>query len=119
MKSILAVVFTLLSFFLLTSAVPAHGPSCEQCDPIPPNNRCDITTSCIRTEPNGQYHCACRAGYQADAPVTDSTTQWRTKFIGQEYRVFVKPGVVCNTLCADSAQGANSCQAITIRPECS
>jgi hypothetical protein len=41
-----------------------HGQTChgntEQCDPHPPNNKCDITTSCIQTEPAGEYHCACR-----------------------------------------------------------
>lgn len=37
-------------------------PSCPvaQCNPSPPQNRCDITTSCIQTQPNRQFHCACR-----------------------------------------------------------
>lgn len=38
---------------------PCHGVS-KQCDPHPPNNKCDITTSCIQTDPSGEYHCACR-----------------------------------------------------------
>ena len=64
MKSIFAVVFTLFSFLLLASAAPNGRPGdyglCEECNPSPPLNKCDITTSCIVTEPSKQYHCACR-----------------------------------------------------------
>lgn len=58
-----AVVFTLLNFFLLASALPNRSPDtglCEQCNPSPPLNRCDTTTSCINVRPDGNYHCACR-----------------------------------------------------------
>ncbi|RPA91484.1 hypothetical protein L873DRAFT_1838653 [Choiromyces venosus 120613-1] len=122
MKSILAVVLTLLNFFLFASAAGGrtdYPPSCEQCDPLPPNNHCDITTSCIRTEPTGQYHCACRAGYKAAGSDTDGSLQYRTNFGGQEYRVFVRPGVVCDTLCDEYWLGPQSCAEIPVRPECS
>ncbi|CUS09616.1 unnamed protein product [Tuber aestivum] len=118
MKSILAVVFTLLNILLFASAA-ATPPACEACDPNPNNNKCDITTSCIFTKPNGQLHCACRAGYKANAPNTDSGTHWRTLFAGQEYRVFVRPGVKCDTLCDEWWLGPQSCKEITVRPECS
>ncbi|PWW80265.1 hypothetical protein C7212DRAFT_361220 [Tuber magnatum] len=121
MKSILAVVFTLLNFLLLASAAatPSHGPQCEQCNPNPNYNRCDITTSCIVTKPDGQLHCACRAGYKAAASDSDQSTHYRTLFAGQEYRVFVRPGVACDTLCNSWWMGPQSCQEITVRPECS
>lgn len=65
MKSIFAAVFTLLNFLLLASAAATPdgrtpSGSCQQCDPNPNNNKCDITTSCITTKPSGQLHCACR-----------------------------------------------------------
>lgn len=44
--------------------------------------------------------------------------QYRLHFGGQEYRVFVRPGVVCNTLCPDWTQGAFSCQNVPIHDEC-
>jgi len=74
-------------------------PLCSTCNPIPGLNHCDITTSCITTEPSGHTQCACRAGYRANALGSQVALQWRIPFPGQEYRVFVAPGVPCDTLC--------------------
>ncbi|KAI5803824.1 hypothetical protein EDC01DRAFT_716167 [Geopyxis carbonaria] len=117
--SILAVVF---SSALMASATPLSPPlqcSVAQCDPNPLNNKCHITTSCINTQPNGQLHCACRAGYKAAAANYDSSKHYRTLFAGQEYRVFVKPGVKCDTLCDKYWLGPKSCEEVKIKPECS
>lgn len=64
---------------------------CTMCNPSPLENKCDITTSCIATQPGGQTMCACRAGYKAN-PGYDASqlAEWRLPFEGQETRVFVK-----------------------------
>ncbi|PUU75088.1 hypothetical protein B9Z19DRAFT_1091130 [Tuber borchii] len=120
MKSIFGVVFTLLSFLLLASGTPTPDRTpvgyCEQCDPHPPNNKCDITTSCINTLPSYQLHCACRAGYKSSS--SDPNDQYLLPFAGQGYRVFVRPGVVCNTLCDNWQDSSIACKEVTLRPEC-
>ncbi|KAL7275681.1 hypothetical protein RUND412_001368 [Rhizina undulata] len=115
------VAFFFALFFTAATASPAaaYTPPCATCLVNPTANSCDITTSCIQTQPNGQYHCACRAGYKAAAKDTDSSTHWRTLFAGQEYRVFVKPGTKCDTLCNQWALGPYSCNEVTVRAECS
>jgi cysteine-rich repeat protein len=71
---------------------------CPTCNPIVGLNHCDITTSCITTAP-GQHHCACRAGFKSNALDSQTAIHFRLPFPGQEYRVFVAPGVACDTLC--------------------
>lgn len=94
-------------------------PLCLACDPNPLHNHCDITTSCIETEVVGRPQCACRAGYKANAPNTQVDVHWRLPFPGQEYRVFVAPGVACNTLC-DNPWGApqDICTEVMVVPSC-
>ncbi|TGZ81935.1 hypothetical protein EX30DRAFT_340354 [Ascodesmis nigricans] len=107
----------ILSTFATSLSLP-HCPV-EQCDPNPTNNKCDITTSCIRNSPTGQLHCACRAGYKAAAKDGDTSVHYRTKFAGQEYRVFVKPGTPCDTLCDEWWLGPDSCVEVQVLPHCS
>lgn len=52
------------------------------------------------------------AGYKADAANDDITTHYRSHFDGQEFRVFVKPGVVCDTLCDDWMLGNGACMEV-------
>ncbi|KAF8471759.1 hypothetical protein BDZ91DRAFT_473579 [Kalaharituber pfeilii] len=98
------------------------GNKCEQCDPNPMKNRCDITTSCISTHPGGPTMCACRAGYKAN-PGYDSAdlAQWRLPMAGLETRVFVKPGIICNELCQDWATGGKDgvlCGEVSVKNDC-
>lgn len=106
------------------SADYTYGGSCEVCAPFPGENLCDITTSCTfvygHTGPlPAPLYCACRHGYRADnvAP-GDSDSQWRLDWAGQEGRVFVKPGLACNTLCDDWQLGKDGCKAVAVRDQC-
>ncbi|KAL2121721.1 hypothetical protein VTJ04DRAFT_2176 [Mycothermus thermophilus] len=94
------------------------GGTCQTCDPNPFLNQCTITTSCINTHPYGKYYCACRAGYRADGLAPTNPRQFRLKFIGQEYRVFVAPGIECNTLCTNPFPGPDSCQEVPVGEGC-
>jgi len=89
---------------------------CETCNPNPFFNKCTITTSCIGT-PNNNY-CACRAGYRANKLEPTDKRQFRLKFTGQEYRVFVAPGIECDTLCTNPFPGPDSCQEVPVRADC-
>ncbi|KAF2190041.1 hypothetical protein K469DRAFT_699617 [Zopfia rhizophila CBS 207.26] len=108
----------------MTNAVP--NPFCQQCKPLPNENKCDITTSCTyvwgHPGPNGPYYCACRAGYRATGyKPDDATVQWRLPWYGppsQEGRVFVAPGVKCDTLCDHWELGAKGCQEVQLKKEC-
>lgn len=92
--------------------------TCPQvCNPNPFFNKCHITTSCIGT-PSGSDYCACRAGYRADGLETTDAKQFRLAFPGQEYRVFVAPGVECNTLCTSPFPGPDSCQEVPVQGSC-
>lgn len=99
------------------TAIPSHKTpgKCATCDPNPLNNKCDITTSCITTQPNGNNFCACRAGYRASGLAPTDPRQFRLQFVGQEYRVFVAPGVACNQLCDQPFPGPDSCQEVRVR----
>lgn len=70
-------------------------------------------------------YCACRAGYRATGYAADDwTLQWRLPWYGgngdpsQEGRVFVKPGVECNTLCDKWQDGAKGCQEVKLKDRC-
>jgi cysteine-rich repeat protein len=95
-------------------SVPA---TCETCNPNPFFNKCTITTSCITT-PSTQHYCACRAGYKADGLADSDPRQFRLAFAGQEYRVFVAPGIECNTLCNSPFPGPDSCKEIAVQSTC-
>ncbi|OAL48109.1 hypothetical protein IQ07DRAFT_589575 [Pyrenochaeta sp. DS3sAY3a] len=92
--------------------------SCPKaCDPH--FNTCDATTapSCVFPDPsvpNPRAACACRPGYKATG-VEDSDTakQWRLPINGQDYRVWVAEGVICNTTCGIST-GVDSCKEVTV-----
>ncbi|KAF8244886.1 hypothetical protein K440DRAFT_557659 [Wilcoxina mikolae CBS 423.85] len=115
-----------MASFALAAAVPelslesryAVCPVAE-CNPDPRYNNCDITTSCIRTQPTSQLHCACRDGYKSKYDDNDTTKHYRTNFAGQESRVFVACGVVCDTLCDEYWAGPKACQEIPVVAECS
>ncbi|KAG4439027.1 hypothetical protein IFR05_005491 [Cadophora sp. M221] len=96
-----------------------HKPTtpCATCNPNPFLNKCTITTSCIDT-PTGNDYCACRAGYRADGLDATDARQFRLAFPGQEYRVFVAPGVECNTLCTTPFPGPDSCQEVPVQVTC-
>jgi hypothetical protein len=90
---------------------------CQTCNPNPFFNQCTITTSCIST-PSGNDYCACRAGYRADGLSPTDPKQFRLAFPGQEYRVFVAPGVNCDTLCTSPFPGPQSCQEVPVQGTC-
>ncbi|KAF2672578.1 hypothetical protein BT63DRAFT_450604 [Microthyrium microscopicum] len=122
-------ILSILSTLTLATATPfssfVERATCPiaQCFPFPEQNKCDITTSCTST---GAIHsggttapdyCACRAGYKADPavyPPSDGSVQMRLVWPGQEGRVFVKPGVPCNTLCDHWELGAQGCQEVPL-----
>jgi cysteine-rich repeat protein len=96
---------------------PSNGCGCETCNPNPPFNLCTITTSCINT-PSGNDYCACRAGYRADGLDPTDPKQFRLPFSGQEYRVFVAPGIDCDTLCTTPYPGPDSCTEVPVKEQC-
>ncbi|KAM5349893.1 hypothetical protein ACJ41O_006398 [Fusarium nematophilum] len=93
------------------------GGTCQLCDPAPGKNKCHSTTACSST-PFGTM-CTCRPGYRADKDVRDTKLQWRLKWpvAGHEHRVYVDPGVECNTLCNEWFLGAAGCEEVSVR-EC-
>ncbi len=90
---------------------------CQMCNPNPFFNKCTITTSCINA-PGNKLYCACRAGYRANGLLPTDQRQFRLEFPGQEYRVFVAPGIECDTLCTDPHPGPTSCQEVPVRSDC-
>ncbi|KAF8453055.1 hypothetical protein BGX38DRAFT_1141855 [Terfezia claveryi] len=105
-----------------SSKCTIENTKCTVCNPSPLENKCDITTSCITTQPGGQTMCACRAGYKAN-PGFDASqlAEWRLPFGGQETRVFVKPGIICNELCENWASGGKNgvlCGEVPIKKDC-
>ncbi|KAI9775074.1 MAG: hypothetical protein M1839_001466 [Geoglossum umbratile] len=96
-----------------------EAPQCEKCNPISGKNLCKSSTSCITTSSASNTYCACAAGFRATGfAATDSSVQWRLPFSGQEYRVFVKPGVECTTKCDHPELGPLSCQEVNVQPQC-
>lgn len=94
-------------------------PSCPYtCDPNPFNNRCTITTSCINYLDTGRDYCACRAGYRANDLAANDPRQFRLAFPGQEYRVFVAPGIECDQLCDAPFPGPDSCKEVSLQNTC-
>ncbi|KAH0556909.1 hypothetical protein GP486_005303 [Trichoglossum hirsutum] len=87
---------------------------CATCDPHPGANLCDITTTCTGTDYGTM--CLCRPGFKADAHNDDQKVHWRLKWStpGQEHRVAVTPGVVCNTLCDSSHVGPDVCEEVSV-----
>lgn len=63
-------------------------------------------------------YCACRAGYKATHTATDGLIQWRLPWEGQEGRVFVRPGVVCDALCDEWYLGAAGCSEVPLYSSC-
>ena len=91
---------------------------CGTCNPNPPNNLCNPTTACATIGKN--TYCACRAGFRATTAASpgDTSVQWRLPTQGQEGRVFVAPGVTCNTLCTNWQLGPKGCQEVGMRNDC-
>lgn len=95
-----------------TPTGPTKG--CNLCDATVGLNKCDITTGCSNT-PYGTM-CACRPGYRAAVPGDNIDQHWRLQWSipGHEHRVYVKPGVVCDTLCDNWQLGAAGCAEVSI-----
>jgi len=111
-----ATAFAVASLAIAAGAQPTGWNSCQQCNPTPGQGaKCDITTSCIPFVTSNKYpqplFCACRHGYKAD---NQWAFQFRTTWSGQEGRVFVAPGVSCNTLCHNPL----TCDEVPIRDQC-
>jgi hypothetical protein len=85
---------------------------------------CDITTSCITIEGGtsasaGKHYCACAHGFRGQGVAPgDVTAQMRLPWLGQEGRVFVKPGVQCNILCDQWTLGKDGCKEVAERDMC-
>lgn len=92
--------------------IPTGG--CDLCHAESGLNKCDVTTGCSNT-PYGTM-CSCRPGYRAAAPGDSIDQHWRLQWSipGQEHRVYVKPGVVCDTLCDKWQLGAAGCTEVSI-----
>jgi cysteine-rich repeat protein len=94
-------------------------PTCPPtCDPNPFNNKCTITTSCISFLNTDRDYCACRAGYRANGLSPTDSRQFRLAFPGQEYRVFVAPGIDCDQLCTNPHPGPDSCKEVPVQQSC-
>lgn len=95
-----------------TPTGPTKG--CNLCDATVGLNKCDVTTGCSNT-PYGTM-CSCRPGYRATSPGDDLDEHWRLEWSipGHEHRVYVKPGVVCDTLCDNWQLGAAGCAEVSI-----
>ena len=99
-------------------------PCLEECNPDPRFNKCHITTSCITIEGGtsvsaGKHYCACAHGFRANGPgAADTTAQIRLPWIGQEGRVFVRPGEQCNVLCDQWTLGRDGCKEVLERGVC-
>ena len=109
---------------------------CPQCTSSP--NNCDITAPCsnfLGKQYCGWYYTSpaplprsrswftnpsnSRPGYRASNIPILSPKQWRIDTIpGQDFRVWVAPGVVCDKPCAH-AFGATPCAEVPIRDQCS
>ncbi|KAI9002254.1 hypothetical protein BC832DRAFT_560969 [Gaertneriomyces semiglobifer] len=62
------------------------------------------------------FFCACRPGFKADAKDKDVDTHWRVawKIGGHEHRVFVRPGVTCNTVCSSKSTSRDLCNEVAL-----
>lgn len=90
------------------------SPTCPVCNPNPSFNKCTTSTSCIVTQPSCKNYCACRAGYRADGLAPTDPKQFWLEFLGQLYKVFVAPGLECNTLCTVPFPGPDSCKEVHV-----
>ncbi|KAK3361436.1 hypothetical protein B0T24DRAFT_109093 [Lasiosphaeria ovina] len=83
------------------------------------SNKCDATTAPTCTFPDPRVAkpraaCACRPGFKATGHTDgDAAAQWRLPVAGQEHRVWVAEGVVCDSLCVVSG-GVDSCKEVTL-----
>ncbi|TPX69613.1 hypothetical protein SpCBS45565_g02343 [Spizellomyces sp. 'palustris'] len=115
---VFTVVVIILGLIGRTVAAPSGSNTCPTCIATPGSNACDITTSCIGVTlktSETKLFCACRPGFKAAAGNSEVTTHFRAEWstAGQEHRVFVRPGIVCNTPC--TTYGADSCSEVSIR----
>jgi hypothetical protein len=110
---------------VIESRAPAQ---CPTCNPTSGQNLCHPTTSCVFNwaHPGSGHqnpalipnYCACRAGYRAIGDPHDSSVQFRLPWYTQEGRVFVKPGVACDTLCDHWYLGPQGCEEVLLQPQC-
>jgi hypothetical protein len=113
---------SIISLLLVTATTVLGNPFplgergvCTQCVPSP--NNCDITAPCASFV--NKLYCACRPGYKAGQySNSDATKQWRIDTLrGHEHRVWVAPGVVCDTLC-DNPWGILPCAEVAVANTC-
>lgn len=105
---------------------PACKKACLQaCDPDPRFNGCGLTASCIAVVGGtgaagaGAHYCACAHGFRgAGVAPGDVSAQMRLPWVGQEGRVFVRPGVQCNVLCDQWTLGRDGCAEVEERAMC-
>ncbi len=106
------------------ACIPAPPPgcpwSCGHLDPFAPDKFCDITANCLTPSPNAvgaaipASYCGCRAGFKADGVAdNDVTKQWRLPAPEGHFRVYVAPGVSCNTPCS-YPWGPDGCPEVTL-----
>lgn len=108
-----SLITALLAAFAASSALPgtsSYGGTCTQCVSSP--NNCDITAPCSAFV--DKQYCACRPGYKAAA----GANQRRIDTLpAHAHRVWVAPGVVCDTLC-DDPWGTLPCQEVAVQDQC-
>jgi hypothetical protein len=81
-------------------------------------NKCDARTAptCIFPDPRVAHPraaCACAPGFKATGAADgDVTKHWRLPILGQEHRVWVPEGVVCDAQCQGS--GFDACKEVVI-----
>ncbi|KAI5792579.1 hypothetical protein DFH27DRAFT_602824 [Peziza echinospora] len=89
--------------------------TCTECTPSP--NNCDITAPCASAF-GLKLFCGCRPGFRATGVSPDDITkQWRFDVPYHEHRVWVKPGVQCNTLC-NWPYGGAACEEVSFLDGC-
>ncbi|EEP79195.1 hypothetical protein UREG_04041 [Uncinocarpus reesii 1704] len=96
---------------------PKENVECGVCNPVAGLNKCDISTSCIST--GGKFHCACRAGFKANAAGSDTTKHFRLPWDNYRHLVFVPENTQCNTLC-DNPHGISPelCSEVELKETC-
>ncbi|KAF8428549.1 hypothetical protein EV426DRAFT_714037 [Tirmania nivea] len=119
MVSVKAVLLTLSLITTALAGVPTALDrrvvrTCIECTPSP--NNCDITAPCASAM-GQKLLCGCRPGYRAAGDPHNISKQWRLNFPYHEHRVWVAPGVKCDTLC-EQPFGNNSCGEVSFIDKC-
>ncbi|KAL1887092.1 hypothetical protein Cpir12675_006697 [Ceratocystis pirilliformis] len=85
----------------------------DQCSPYPGQNMCHESASCIYvTSGNPKFYCGCASGFKPEDVSPENA--FRLPWLGQEGRVFVKPGVSCQKVCDNIL----TCAEVDVQPKC-